>query len=194
MSNQISSLHSIWYGPYSWPQFEMKSNLPPLPKHPGIYLWTVKYLNGYLIYAAGITRRLIPTRFREHTRKYIAGDYNVLNISSMQQGVRKEVWHGWGWSLEKRAAFAEQRLAILHAVEEQLSGFCIFVANIGTAPRLLERFEAAIMNHLYQEASPFCDIPDKGMMLAPRWKDEPPIIVENSCKSILHRLPLQLTI
>jgi len=194
MSSQVSNLDSIWSGPYSWPQFEMESNLPPIPKHPGIYLQTVKYLNGYLIYAAGITRRSIPIRFREHTRKYMTGDYNVLDISSMQQGVRKEIWHGWSWSSEKKSVFMEQKTMILHAVKQQLTGFCIFVANIGAAPRLLERFEASIMNHLYKESSPFCDIPDKGMMLAARWRNEPPIIVKNWSEVTLHRLPSQLEI
>jgi hypothetical protein len=112
----------------------MENNLPPIPKLPGVYLQTVEFRDGYVIYAAGLTRRPIATRIREHTRKYMTGDYNVLDISRMHQGVRKEIRHGWGWSSEKRAAFEKQKSMILDPVRKQLAGFRIFVADMGTEP------------------------------------------------------------
>ena len=78
-----------WKGPYAWPKFETESNLPAIPKHPGVYLQTSTYENGYIIYAAGITRRPIPQRLREHTRKYLSGDYTILDMDAMKHGVRK---------------------------------------------------------------------------------------------------------
>jgi hypothetical protein len=83
---------------------------------------------------------------------------------------------------------------ILNAVNDQLAGFRIFVADIGTEPRILERLEAAIMNNLYEQPPPLCDIPDKGMMLAPRWDSEEPIITEIKCEANLQGLPKQLVI
>ena len=183
-----------WTGPYCWPRFETEGNSRPLPKQPGVYLQTVEYQDGYLIYAAGLTRRSIPIRFREHTRKYMSGDYTVLDIAAMQQGIRKEIWHGWGWSPEKRADFEKQRQEILNAAREQLQGFRIFAADVGTEPRILERLEASIMNNLYEQPSPFCDIPDRGMMLSPRWDSEAPIITENRCTVRLYGLPVHLEI
>lgn len=189
MIQDESVIEINWSGPYGWPQFETESNLHPIPKIPGVYLQTVEYQDGYLIYAAGLTRRSIPKRFREHTCKYMSGDYTVLDIAAMQQGIRSEVWHGWGWSPEKRAEFEERKSIILNAVRKQLTGFRIFVADVGTQPRILERLEASIMNNLYQQPSPFCDIPDRGMMLAPRWNSENPIIAKNKCAVMLHGLP-----
>ena len=189
-----NEIEIVWTGPYGWPKFESGNDLPDIPKHPGVYLQCVEYRGGFLVYAAGITRRTIPIRFREHTRKYMSGEYNVLDISAMQQGVRKEVWHGWGWTTEKRAAFEERTTEIIEAVKNQLAGFRIFVADAGVAPRFLERIEASIMIHLERQPSPFCDIPDKGMMLAPRWPDEQPIIVKNVCDATLHTFPLYLEV
>ena len=183
-----SIIEIVWTGPYGWPQFEVESDLHPIPKRPGVYLQTVEYQDGYLIYAAGLTRRSIPKRFREHTRKYMSGDYSVLDVAAMQQGVRREIWHGWGWSPEKRAEFEDRKSTILDAVRKQLAGFRIFVADVGVQPRILERLEAAIMSSLYKQPVPFSDIPDKGMMLAPRWKSEAPIIVNNQCAVILYGL------
>ena len=184
-----------WLGPYGWPKLE--GDLPSIPDLPGVYLQTVEYQNGYLIYLAGFTRRPMPKRFREHTRAYMNGVYNVLDIAEMQKGKRKEVWHGF-WtkkrSPRKQAEYDERQLLIHDAVRKQLAGFCVFAANIGTKPRILERLEAAIMANLYEQPTPFCDIPDTGMMLAPRRKSELPIVVKNECSVKLHGLPLQLEI
>jgi len=117
-----------------------------------------------------------------------------LDIAAMQQGIRKEIWHGWGWSPEKRADFEKQRQEILNAAREQLQGFRIFAADVGTEPRILERLEASIMNNLHKQPSPFCDIPDRGMMLSPRWDSEAPIITENRCTVRLYGLPVHLEI
>jgi len=80
-----------WSGPFSWPAYEHENTLCSIPNSPGVYLQTFAYQNGYLIYAAGITRRTVPARFKEHTRKYMKGEYNILDIASVQQGVRKEI-------------------------------------------------------------------------------------------------------
>lgn len=194
MINKESEIEIIWTGPYSWPKYEDENKLKYIPKKPGVYLQTVEYQDGYLIYAAGLTRREIPKRFREHTYKYMSGDYNVLDIAAMKQGVRNEVWHGWGWTPDKKAEFEKRKTEILNAVQKQLTGFRIFIADIGTQPRILERLEASIMNNLYVQPAPFCDIPDKGMMLAPRWDSEIPITVKNICECRLFGLPTNLEI
>ena len=67
-----------WHGPFGWPGFE--GDLPSIPERPSVYLETVEYQNGYLIYAAGITRHPMPKRFRKHTSEYKHGIYNVLDI------------------------------------------------------------------------------------------------------------------
>ncbi len=52
-------IEAIWTGPYSWQGFELENELPSIPEQPGLYLQTVRYKDGYLIYAAGLTRRTI---------------------------------------------------------------------------------------------------------------------------------------
>ncbi len=67
--------------------------------------------------------------------------------------------------------------------------FRIFVADVGNQPRILERIEASIMDHLNQLPSPFCDIPDQGMMLAGRWRDEKPILMKSRSRAKIHGIP-----
>jgi len=94
-----------WTGPFRWPGIENGSN--SLSNFPGIYLWTVEYLHGgYLIYAAGITRRPMKKRFREHTHAYLNGIYTLFDMEAMKQGIRTEIWHGF-WT--KKRAEEKQR-------------------------------------------------------------------------------------
>jgi len=194
MKHGATTIEVTWEGPYGWPGFERQSNLRPIPHIPGVYLQTFEYQGGYLIYLAGLTRRPIPIRFKEHTAKYMNGEYNVLDIDAAQQGIRKEVWQGWDYARAHRKEFEERKSIIVEAVRKQLAGFRIFVAAVGTPPRILERLEASIMNRLYEEQPPFCDIPDKGMMLAPRRKSEAVIMVKNECVVTLYGLPKLLEI
>jgi hypothetical protein len=181
-----------WLGPFGWPKFE--GDLSAIPKVSGVYLQTVNYLNGYLIYGAGITKRPVSTRLREHTRNYLNGEYTVLDIASMKEGRRVEIWHGWGWTPEKRADFDKRRQMILEAARSQIEGFRIFVADVGNESRIRERLEAGIMDQLYKQPPPLCDIPDRGMYLAPRRMSETPIIVTNECQAVLHGLPASFEI
>lgn len=194
MNSDITTVAVKWDGPYSWPGFEVDNNLNSIPDIGGLYLQTFKYQGGYLIYSAGLTRRSVPRRFKEHTREYVNGGYYVLDILAAQQGIRKEVWRGWGYARKHRDEFEENKSIILDAVREQLIGFCIFIADIGKEPRLLERLEASIMNNLYQQPPPICDIPDKGMQLSSRWKSEDKITIRNSCSVLIHGLPASLEI
>ena len=185
-----------WAGPFGWQKFG--GGLESIPEWPGVYLETVEYQDGYLIYAAGITGRSMPKRFREHTREYMNGIYNVLDIGAMKAGFRKEVWHGFWMSKErpreKLAEYKKEQLKIQEAVREQLAGFRIFAANIGTNKRIRERLESAIMETLYKQPMPLCDIPDRGMRLIPRRKSEIPIIVKSKCSVMLYGLPACLEI
>lgn len=137
-TKSITTIGVKWTGPYSWPGFENDNKLPAIPKVSGVYLQTFEYRNGYLIYAAGLTRRPIPARFREHTRKYRNGDYNVLDLIEVEQGIRKELWHGWGYARGHRDEFEAKKASILKAVDRQLLGFRIFLAELQTRSRLLE--------------------------------------------------------
>ena len=112
------ALQITWNGPYAWPTFEGQTGLQSIPKLSGLYLQTFEYKSGYIIYAAGLTRRPVPSRFKEHTQKYMNGEYNVLDINAAQQGIRKEIWHGWGYAKKHRDEFDERKLEILDAVQK----------------------------------------------------------------------------
>src|SRR5256885_671596 len=96
-----------WDGAHGWAKNE--GALTTTPTYAGVYLFTFEHSDGYLVYAAGITRRGIRRRLQEHTRKYLSGEYDILDVEAAQRGRRDEVWHGWGWTEAKRREFEARR-------------------------------------------------------------------------------------
>jgi hypothetical protein len=183
-----------WSGPYAFPGFE-RDGLPVLPDHGGVYLQAFAHGDGFLIYAPGEAGNF-RTRFGTHRREYRRGEYNVLDAEQAQAGVRSEVWHGWGWSPEKRAEYARREVEIQLAVTRQLAATRIFVSN-DLPKRERCRLEGAIIRHLYADGAP---LPDKGMFAHRAFGDHPvygceaPITVRNVGGSKLHGLPERLLI
>ena len=130
-------------------------------------------------------------RFAEHRRKYVAGDYNILDVEAAKSGVRSVVWKGWGWTPQKRADFDARKSQIMSLAERQLFATRIFIMDLGLDGRLPKRMEGAVANHFYKSEDTLFD---RGMFLAPRWKTETPITVTFHCGSVLHGLPLELEI
>jgi hypothetical protein len=176
-------------GPFGWPKYE--NGLPSLINIPGVYLMTVRHQEGFLPYGVGVTRRPARNRFTEHTRSYLKGEYNILELNAAQQGIRKVLWKGWGWTPEKHADYEARRDEIITFAKHQMLGTCIFVIDMGGTPRLLERMEAAIANHFYKQDDTLFD---RGMLLMPRWETEEPIIVtvRSTCK--IYGLPDEIEI
>jgi len=117
-----------------------------------------------------------------------------LDITAAQEGIRNEIWHGWGYARKHRDEFEERKKIILDGVYKQLAGFRIFITDIGIEPRILERIEGSIMINLYNKPSPICDIPDRGMQLSPRWDSENMILIKNNRTSSIYGLPAFLEI
>jgi hypothetical protein len=186
-----SQIEITWEGPFAWPEFEGESSLPALPRMPGVYIQAFEHQDGYLVAGAGITKRPVAMRLREHTRRFLNGEYTVLDTGAASRAERKEVWHGWGYARAHRHEFEARREAIQDAARRQLASYRIFVADPEIAVagmRLRDRLEAGIMDSLYQQPPPICDFPDRGMFLARRRAEEPPVLIRSVCSSVLYGL------
>ena len=181
-------IDAVWQGPFAWNGYEHGNGLPPLPKLSGVYLFAVPYRNGYAVQGAGETKDTVA-RFKGHKRKFMCGEYTVLDIDALGRGIRKEVWHGWGWTEQKRIEYARRKPEIDQAAQKELAGLRIFVADVGLEQRIRQRLEAKVMDLLYQQSPPLCDLPDKGVFLARRRSPEKPITVTSISTVKLYGIP-----
>ena len=182
-----------WKGPFDWPEPREDS---PLRKMQGVYMWTTEGPSGYVIYLMGVTRRAIGKRLSEHRRSFLQGKYTILDVSAWRKGTRKEIWHGmWAGhnSTERKAEFKRQKIELQEHARAHMRGTAIFVAEV-TENRLQHRIEASYMQALYEAEKPYCNLPDRGMSLAPRRKSETPIVVTNHCNCPFVNLPKMVEI
>ena len=177
-----------WVGPYAWPGFE-RDGLPALPNHGGVYLMTFEHEDGFLIYTPGEAGDF-RKRFRRHGTMYRFGEYNVLDADQAQAGVRREVWHGWGWTPDKRVEYAHREAEIQAAAKCQLAALRIFVTD-ELPQRERRRLEGAIIRRLYADQAP---LPDRGMFAHRAADHEAPITVVNVSNAKLIGLPERMTI
>jgi hypothetical protein len=186
-----------WEGPFAWPGFEAQASLPALPNSAGVYIQGFERHGGYVISGVGVTGRPVAVRLREHTRRFLNGEYTVLDVTAACRGVREEVWHGWGYARAHRDEFQVRRASIEDAVRRQMAAYRIFVADpapAGGESRLRERLEAALVDALYDQPPPLCDLPDRGTFQARRRRGELPVLVRSACSSLLHGLPAALLV
>ena len=121
-----------WSAPHAWPKFETVTGLPPLPRRPGVYLWTFEYRDGYLIYLAGETGLTFGERMGQHSLEYMAGRYSIFDLVQAKNGVRSELWHGFLWKArppEKVAEWKAREAELQNAANRQLAAMRLFVTN-----------------------------------------------------------------
>ena len=84
-SNKIIKENIHWTGPFSLPGYENINGLKSIPDLEGIYLFTFKYNDGFLVYSAGITNST-KRRLKTHIREYKKGNYTFETILSILDG------------------------------------------------------------------------------------------------------------
>ncbi len=146
-ASNIKTEEMNWQGPFSWQGFEYKNNLPSTPYIGGVYLFTFKFRDVYILYGAGITNST-RRRLSGYNREYKKGNYTVLDVVSAEQGLRKEIRHGWQYAKTHQDEFIQNKEKILKAVVEHLNAYRIFVAPVSDN-RIRERIESAIMQNIY---------------------------------------------
>lgn len=181
----VRPLTLYWEGPLQWltdsdAGAEASILTAAISRRCGIYLWTIPHEERYIVYAAGQTGRPFANRFREHTTAFLAGTYNLLDLKAATRGERALLWQGLWFrkaSLARLPALLARGGVHFAEVEATLRAFRIFVIPLDGDGRLRERLEAAIMQALYLETNPFAAVPDRGMALRPRRRDEEPLCV-----------------
>ena len=59
----------------------------------GIYLWTVKIADGFLIYYIGETGSLFSNRLKRHRYQLKRGDYRLYDPQHFSKGKKKLIWN-----------------------------------------------------------------------------------------------------
>ena len=117
----------------------------------------------------------------------------MLNMQELVFGIRKEIWHGWGYAKEHRDEFSRHKDYILQFVKKELEAYRLFITEVEDK-RKRERIEFAIVQSVYGSKEPWANLIDGGMALRGRFSDEIPIEVRNVCSYKVYGLSEKLEI
>jgi len=168
-------------GPFSWISSCVDS--PPrvfdvsASSKCGVYLFTVPTTKGHLIYWVGQTSQPVRARLTTHSREFLAGTYNILDMAELREGKRTVLWRGLWWRKDSADRYEEYLLnagQVAPLTLTQLRATHIYVIPSPKDRRLLARLEASIVNTLYADLE-VGSILDRGYNLAPRWNTEDPV-------------------
>lgn len=168
-------------GPFSW--ISASGDAParifdvPESRKCGVYLFTLPTAEGNLIYWVGQTSQPLRARIVTHSREFLAGTYNILDMAKLREGHRTVLWQGLWWRKKSPDRYEEYLLSAGEVTPHtltQLRSTHIFMVPTPKNRRFLARVEASIVNTLY--ANPDVGpILDQGYHLAPRWETEDPV-------------------
>lgn len=178
MSNEVLNLN--WKGPY---KFSDPNGIDiftsPEGKMKGIYIWTIPFQKSYLTYYIGETKRSFRERLVEHMKEYLSGIYQIYDPDLFLEGKKEVLWKGM-WKntpLTNMGMYLGKYAELAPKTQRFISLFEIFLIPMSEEKRIVQRVEASIANHLYDQEGVVGSFQDSDIRYSPRWDEEDPITV-----------------
>jgi hypothetical protein len=188
-----SDLTVVFQGPYSWHGSDNTVDISKadVGRKCGIYLWTLEYDEGELIYYVGETGRTFSVRMFEHFKEHMSGGYHLHDPSEMIQGRKRELWPGrYGRGQQVTVAeFLAKFKDLRESIERLARLYRFFLAPMQVDTRVRQRIEAGLANHLYKQVGIVGEFQDSGIRYRPRQEAEPLVRVAFQSQLKLLGLP-----
>jgi hypothetical protein len=128
----------------------------PISQKAGVYLWTVRTSDGFIVEYVGQTGESFAKRTKDHMIQTFGGNYRVCDPQLLRQGEVKVVWLGlWRKGTEdKMAEFAQRYLELAPVIQEYLEAIELFLAPVTGDRRMRERIEGAIAHQIREQSAP----------------------------------------
>lgn len=181
-----------FYGPFLFGN-GLEKNLfkNALSQKAGVYLWTIKYKDGYLIDYIGETGRTFFLRMKEHLIQCLGGNDRVCDPKTLPIGKNKIIWNGM-WRKGTRDSmpdFIDKYVVLAPKIQQYVKLVKIFVAPIDAKQRILQRIESALYFELRNNKEPISTFQDDDIRYLPKRPNEKAFRVEISCAHKLHGIP-----
>lgn len=189
----MNELTISFIGPFSWPATPDAPSIfdSDLRREAGLYLWTVRFDDGYLVYYVGETGRSFETRFLEHYCEHASGMYHVNYPAEFSCGEKVMIWPGRYDPTMKKSAkeCILECLRLGEPITKLAYIYRFFLAPLSCETRIRRRIEAAIANTLYAAPSSVGLFQETGIRYHPRTQEETAIICRVSSSMPLLGIP-----
>ncbi len=189
----VHELSLQFRGPFSWVD---DGDVPciftaDLGQRAGIYLWTIRYTDGELVYYVGETGRKFSVRMLEHFREHMSGGYHLYEPMEFVKGHKVPLWPGRYDPVYKTTVtgFLQRFARLAPAIEELARLYRFWLAPLECERRLRERIEAALAEHLYAQPGMIGNFQDRGIRYRGRRANEAVIKVFLQTEIVILGLP-----
>jgi hypothetical protein len=193
----LESFEIHFHGPYGLAgQHERLLFGESISQKPGVYLWTVRTSEGFIVEYVGQTGESFSKRTKDHMIQTLGGNYRVCDPQLMRQGQAKVVWPGL-WRKDTRGRmpeFAQRYLELAPAIQGYLDAIELFLAPVAGDRRLRERIEGAIALQIRGQSSPTGSLLPPDIRYRPRMQAEVPLSVDIECDRVVLGIPSQLVV
>jgi len=119
----------------------------------GVYLWTVRYKEKFLVHYVGETGTSFATRTAEHIKNLLSGHYCIYDPKKLEKGKRDKLWEGWWKSSEFKnparvVEFLKRYTELSKAACDSIEPICFFLlpfeSKYKSDRRIRERVETSI--------------------------------------------------
>jgi hypothetical protein len=161
----------------------------------GIYFFTIKTKEKYLIEYVGITTRSFKGRFLEHMREMLSGGYRLYDYKKLKENKNFVVWNGrYGKNPGSIVEFLNNYKKYFKIIEKQLKEIQIFYISLKVDKRILERVEGKIYQILKASKDKRINTFIEGVRSAPRFKQEKIIKIDLGKNLFIPEIPEELEV
>ncbi len=160
----------------------------------GLYLWVIRYKDGYLVHYIGETGTSFNKRMKEHMIQTLGGNYRVCDPEALVHGEEKVVWDGL-WrkgTRDKMLEFVDGYVELSPIIRDYLEVIEVLLAPLQANGRMRRRIEGAMAQVLKDQPAPACSLLPDDIRFTTRKKDERPISVRIESTVKVLGLPLKL--
>ncbi len=119
-------------------------------KQGGVYLWTFKGEDGYVIDYVGEASH-VQGRFVEHLQEQLNGRYSIYDPEKLKEGIRELQWQGYLWRKDEYLRvldFIRDGENHMQLLQRMLAECRVFYAPIEATSRIRKRIESGILNNI----------------------------------------------
>jgi len=162
----------------------------PETKSPGIYFFTFKIGDEYLIEYIGITTRSFNSRFLEHLQELLSGGYQFYDLQKMRDEKDFVVFKGrYGKETDDISKFLSNYEYYSGLLKEQMQELKIFLMPLDKEKRILERIEGKLYQILRDKKDKRVMKFIKGVRSSPKRDNERPMNVTIEPNLLASQIP-----
>lgn len=167
----------------------------PETNFPGIYIFTFKINDKYLIEYIGISTRSFGARFLEHIRELSSGGYQLYDFQRMKDNKEFVVLKGrYGTDTDDITKFLNNYDYYSQIIKKQIHELKIFLIPLDKEKRILERIEARLYQILREKKGEKVMTFIKGVKSYPKRENERSILVKIEPNLLSSEIPTNLEI